>query len=78
MSKYNRKIVEREKIDPPSTPVHEHSLSWLGTGTSIKSGRIKLVLWSQIFQIQSFWTKYGSDFVVFVICYANFIDLFFN
>ena len=25
----------------------DRSLSWLGTGTSIKSGRVKLVLWPQ-------------------------------
>jgi hypothetical protein len=39
--KYNRKIVETGKIDIPNTYVHGHSLSWLGTGTSIKSFRVK-------------------------------------
>ena len=29
------------KIDTPNTLLHDHSLSWLGTGTSIKSGRVK-------------------------------------
>ena len=35
--------VERGKIDTPS-----HSLFWLGTGTSIKSGGVKLhvVVWA--------------------------------
>ena len=39
-----KKIVERGKIDIPNTHIHDRLLSWLGTGTSIKSGRIKLVL----------------------------------
>ena len=29
--------------------IHDRSLSWPGTGTSIKSGRVKLVLWAQSF-----------------------------
>jgi hypothetical protein len=37
--KSNKKIVERGKIDTPNTHTHESSLSWLGTDTSIKSGR---------------------------------------
>ena len=36
--KSNRKIVEREKIDTPSS---------LGTDTSLKSGGVKLGLWTQ-------------------------------
>ena len=28
----NIKIVERDKIDTPNTQIHDHSLSWLGTG----------------------------------------------
>ena len=40
----NRKIVERGKIDTPNTQIHEHSLSCLGTGTSIKSGWVKQVV----------------------------------
>ena len=39
--KYNRKIVETGKIDIPNTYVHDRSLSWLGTGTSAKSFRLK-------------------------------------
>ena len=31
----------------PLTQLHDDSLSWLDTGTSIKSGRVKLVLWAQ-------------------------------
>ena len=45
--KLNIKIVERGKIDTPSTQIHDPSLSWLGTGTLIKSGRVKLVLQAQ-------------------------------
>jgi hypothetical protein len=39
--KFNRKIAERGKIDSPYTQIHDRSLSWLGTGTTIKSGRVK-------------------------------------
>jgi hypothetical protein len=48
ISKSNINIVERDKIDTPNTYIHDYSLSWLGTGTSIKSGRVKPVLWAQI------------------------------
>jgi hypothetical protein len=41
------KTVEKDKIDTPSTQIHDRSLSWLGTGTSIKSGGVKLVLLTQ-------------------------------
>ena len=37
----------RGKIDTPNTYLHDRSLSWLGTGTSIRSGGIKLLSWSQ-------------------------------
>jgi hypothetical protein len=39
------KIIEKEKIDSPNTQVHDHSLSWLDTGTSILSVRNKVVLY---------------------------------
>jgi len=32
------------KIDTPNIHIHDRSLSWIGTGTSIKSGGAKLVL----------------------------------
>jgi hypothetical protein len=41
------KIVERGKIDTTKTHVHDRSLSWLDTGTSITSGGVKLVLFKQ-------------------------------
>ncbi len=46
--KSNIEIEERGKIDAPNTQIHDHSLFWLGTGTSIKCGGVKLVLWTQI------------------------------
>jgi len=34
------------KIDTPNTQIYDHSLSCLGTGTLLKSGGVKLVLWA--------------------------------
>ena len=34
--KYNRQIEEWGKIDTPNAHIHDRSLSWLGTCTSIK------------------------------------------
>jgi hypothetical protein len=42
--KSNRKFIERGNIDITNTQLHDRSLSWLGTGTSMKSGGVKLVL----------------------------------
>jgi len=39
----NRKIVEIDKFDIPITHIHDRSLSWLSTGTSVTSDGIKLV-----------------------------------
>ena len=44
--KFNRKIQYRGKTDTPNTQIHDNSLSWLGTVTSIKDGEVKLVLWT--------------------------------
>jgi hypothetical protein len=33
---YEKQIIERSKIDIPSTQIHDLSFSYLGTGTSIK------------------------------------------
>jgi len=38
---------KRGKIDNAETHIHDRSLSCLGTGTFIKSGADKLVLWTQ-------------------------------
>jgi hypothetical protein len=43
----NRKIIERCKIDTTNTQIHDHPLSKLGTGTSIRSDGVKLVWWAQ-------------------------------
>jgi hypothetical protein len=37
-------IAEIGTIDISNTQNHDRTLSWLDTGTSIKSGRVKLVL----------------------------------
>ena len=44
--KSNRKIVDKDEIDTPNTQIHDGSLHWLGTCTSIKSGGVNLVLWT--------------------------------
>jgi hypothetical protein len=41
--KSNIKMTERGKFDTPNTQIHDRSLSWLGTGTSIKRGGVMLV-----------------------------------
>jgi hypothetical protein len=43
----NIKIVERGKTNTGNTQAQRRSLSLIDTGTSIKSGGIKLVLWTQ-------------------------------
>ena len=59
--KFNRKIVERSKIDKSKiTQIYDRSLSWLGTGTSIKSGGIKLVLWTQTSNLSEMMWSYKS------------------
>ena len=44
ISKSNGKIVEGESIDAPNTQIPDRLPSSLGTGTSIQSGGVKLVL----------------------------------
>jgi hypothetical protein len=43
-TKSNIKILESGKIDTTNKRIHDRSLSWLGTGMSIKSGGVKLML----------------------------------
>ena len=45
--KFNRTIIERGEIYILNTQIHDRSFSCLGTGTSIKSGGVKLVIWAQ-------------------------------
>jgi hypothetical protein len=42
------KVVGKGKIDILNTQLHDCSLCWIGTRNSIKSDRVKLVLWAQI------------------------------
>jgi hypothetical protein len=49
--KSNIKSVEEDKFDTLNTEINGHLLSWLGTGISIKNGRVKLIVWAQIFHI---------------------------
>ena len=34
------------KIDNPNTQIHDRLSSWLVTGTSMKGGGVKLVIWA--------------------------------
>ena len=58
--KSNIKIVQRDKIDTTKTQirVHDRSISWLGTDTSIKSGGVKLVLWTQVSSLSNIMRSY--------------------
>ena len=42
--KSNIKIVERDKIDTPSTQIHDRTPSRVATGTSLKSDGVKRIL----------------------------------
>ena len=43
--KLNIKITRKSNSDITNVQIHHRSLSWLGTGTSIKCGGVRLVLW---------------------------------
>ena len=43
-SNIQQNIVDKEKIDTPNTQIHDCSVPWLDTDTSIKSGGVKLVI----------------------------------
>jgi len=46
--KFNKKnCKKRQKRHPYHTKIHDRTLSWLDTGTSIKSSRVKLVSWTK-------------------------------
>jgi hypothetical protein len=44
---FNRKTVQRAKLDTFSTHMYNCSHTWISIGTSIKIGGFKLVLWVQ-------------------------------
>jgi len=45
LSKIQSKIIERGKINTHNAYIHDRSHSWLGSGTSIKSGGVRFVSW---------------------------------
>jgi hypothetical protein len=45
--KFNRKIIKRGKIDSINTQIHDRSLFWPSTDTSIKSGGVMLYFCDQ-------------------------------
>jgi hypothetical protein len=47
--KINEQIVDN--IDTPNTQIYDRTLSWLGAGTSMKSGGLKVVLWTQFIRL---------------------------
>ena len=57
----NIKIIKRGKIYTSSTQIHDHLLSWLDTGTSIKSGGVKLVLPPLL-------VKWRGQFIILCAC----------
>jgi hypothetical protein len=54
--------------------MHDYSLSWLGTGTSIKSGRVKLVLWTQTIPLSEMMQscKYFPHDISIFLCVVHF------
>ena len=65
----NIKVVERGKHDTTNTHIHERSLSWLGTGTSIKRSGVNLVLCVQTLEIPQI--KNTNDLKVCIEIYVN-------
>jgi hypothetical protein len=47
ISKIQQKILERVKVYIAYTHIHDHSLAWLGTYTSVNGGGVKSVLLAQ-------------------------------
>jgi hypothetical protein len=58
------------KIDIRNTHIHDRSLSWLGTDTSMKNGRIKVVLWTP----NSLLVKWKAMIQVLSIPEANWVS----
>ena len=63
--KSNRIIVERDNIVYTNTQIHDRSLSWLGTGTSIKSGDVELVLWTQTQNTQNILIRINCNYTLY-------------
>jgi hypothetical protein len=45
--KSNIKIIERVIFDTLNTQIHDRSIPWLGTSTTVKYGDVKLILLAQ-------------------------------
>ena len=56
----------KDKFYTPNTQIHDRSLSWHGTGTSIKRGRVKLVLWAQTSPLHEMMWSCSIYFIVFI------------
>jgi hypothetical protein len=67
LSRYHWNIVERCKIDTPNIQIHDHSISWLDTCTSIKSIEVKLVLRPQ--------TSHLSEMMRSCRCFPHYLVL---
>jgi hypothetical protein len=69
--KSNRKFVERGKIDTPNTYIHDCSLSWSRTDTSIKSGGVKLDLLAQTHKVGHTYVRTNSMIAHLVISFQQ-------
>ena len=58
--KFNRKIVERSKINTSSRQIYDYqySFTWLGTGTTINNSKVEQVLWAH--KLASYYVFYVS------------------
>jgi hypothetical protein len=79
----NRKFVETEATSIPSDTPHDHSFSWFGTGMSVQSGGIELVLWSckcfpPVSKLPTFKYNFLSRVVIQNARILNFIHNIFN
>jgi hypothetical protein len=71
----NGKIIETEtKIDATNTHIHDHSLSWLRTGASIKSGGLHY-LYGPKLHLLVIDIKLDSFFLFFICLYFFFCFL---
>jgi hypothetical protein len=50
-------FIERDKIDTHNKHIHDCSFSWFGRDTSIKSGSVKLVIWTKTSHLREMMDK---------------------
>jgi hypothetical protein len=60
-SKIQWKIVKRGKLDINNTQIHDHSLSRLGTGISVNSGDVNLIVLAL-----TLWFKWEAGYLKYV------------